>query len=287
VDHHQGKSLPGLDPEAFAKRGYTIVRGLFDASEAEELRKLVSETFIELEQQGRVGADPGDEGTIKGVGGDLLSIPSLRHVLLDPRILRVAGELLGGEPVYFGDSSVRVGANGKRAWHRDNVNRRKWRRGPDWHGTYPLLRCGLYLQDHAHHSGGLALRPRSHDAARPLPTLAKLVDTKAGDLVAWNLRTLHSGEVVRMRGLPTLPLNPRVQSRLPPRLRVPDDRQRIVLFMGFALADRHLDNYLTYLRTRDYMLAAWEKSRFPNEVWEEAEQAGLRMLRPVPAYGTP
>ncbi len=188
--------------------------------------------------------------------------------------------------MYFGDSSVRFGANGQRAWHRDNVNRRKWRGGPDWHGRYPLLRCGLYLQDHAHHSGGLALRPRSNDAGRPLPTFAKLVDTKAGDLVVWNLRTLHCGEVVRMRGLPMLPLHPKVQSLLPAGLRVPDDKQRIVLFMGFALADPHLEHYLAYLRTRDYMLAAWEKSRFPPEAWAEAEAAGLRMLRPVPAYGT-
>lgn len=284
---HQRRSFPGLDPRAVHERGYTIVRDLFEAEEVERLRRQVLETFAEMKQRGRVGTDPGREGTIKSLNGDLLSIPSLRHVLLEPRILRVVSELLGGEPVYFGDSSVRVGANGARAWHRDNVDRRKWRWGPDWRGSYPLLRCGLYLQDHAFHSGGLALRPRSNDTKHPLPTLGKLVDSKAGDLVVWNLRTLHSGEVVRMRGLPALPLNPRLQSRLPVRLRVPDDGARIVLFMGFALPHRHLENYLAYLRTRDYMQGAWSHSRFGQEVWDEAERAGLHMLRPVPAYGTP
>ncbi|HEY7829986.1 MAG TPA: phytanoyl-CoA dioxygenase family protein [Solirubrobacteraceae bacterium] len=283
----QSKSLPGLDPAAFHERGYTLVRGLFEAEEVERLRSRVTETFAEMEQQGRVGGDSATEGTIKGMDGDLLSIPSLRDVLLDPRILKTVGELLGGAPVYFGDSSVRIGVNGMRAWHRDNVDRRKWRWGPDWHGSYPLLRCGLYLQDHSRHSGGLALRPRSHDAKYLLPTLPKLVGSKAGDLVVWNLRTLHSGEVVRMRGLPTLPLSPRLQSRLPTRMRVPYEKERIVLFMGFALPDRHLDNYLAYLKTRDYMRGSWSHSRFGPEVWEQAEKAGLRMLRPLPAYGTP
>jgi hypothetical protein len=284
---HQHKSFPGLDPAAFRERGYAIVKGLFEAEEVEQLRSQVLDTFAEMEQQGRVGTDPAAEGTIKGIGGDLLSIPTLRNVLLDPRILRTVGELLGGEPVYFGDSSVRVGANGMRGWHRDNVDRRKWRWGPDWRGSYPLLRCGFYLQDHALHSGGLALRPRSHDTRHPLPTLPKFVESKAGDLVVWNLRTLHSGEVVRMRSLPTLPLSPRLQSRLPAGMRVPDEKERIVLFMGFALPHSHLDHYLAYLKTRDYMRGAWSQSRFGPEVWEEAERAGLHMLRPIPAYGTP
>ncbi len=286
VQHHQSEALPGLDSATFRQRGYTIVRGLFGSEEVERLRTTVLETFAEMEEQGRVGTDPAAEGAIKAMDGDLLSIPSLRNVLLDPRISRTVGELLGGKPVYFGDSSVRVGANGMRAWHRDNVDRRKWRWGPDWRGSYPLLRCGLYLQDHSHHSGGLALRPRSHDTRHPLPTLPKFVDSKAGDLVVWNLRTLHSGEVVRMRGLSTLPLSPRLQSRLPAGMRVPDEKERIVLFMGFALSHSHLDNYLAYLKTRDYMQGSWSHSRFGPEVWEEAERAGLRMLRPIPAYGT-
>jgi Phytanoyl-CoA dioxygenase (PhyH) len=279
------RSYPGLDPKVFGESGYTIIRGLFEVEEIERLRVQVAETFAEMEQRGRVGTDPGIEGTIRAMDGDLLSIPSLRHVLLDQRIVGAVGELLGGEPVYFGDSSVRMGANGMRAWHRDNVNRRKWRWGPDWHGSYPLLRCGLYMQDHAVHSGGLALRPRSHDDMYRLPTLPKLVESKAGDLIVWNLRTLHCGEVVRLRGASKLPLHPRLQTRLPASLRMPEDRERIVMFMGFAREDPHLEHYLAYLKTRDYMQGAWANSRFGSEVWSEAESAGLRMLRPVSAYG--
>jgi Phytanoyl-CoA dioxygenase (PhyH) len=279
------KSLPQFDPIAFWARGYAIVRGLFDLAEVWRLRAIAEEAISQAERAGRAGSDPGAEGTIRGGPGDLLSIPSLRHVLLDPRVVGVARELLGGQPQYFGDSSVRIGKNGVRGWHRDNVNRRRWRGGPDWRDPYPLLRCGLYLQDQARHSGGLALRPGSNRLGRVRPTLPKLVDASAGDLVVWTLRTVHSGEAVRLRGLPGLPLHPRLQTLLPQRLRLPDDGERIVLFMTFARTGALLDHYLEYLKSRDYMRTAWAASQFEPETWMQAEQAGLHVLRPIPAYG--
>ena len=280
------RPLPGADPVAFREQGYTVVRQLFDAEEVAQLRTIALESLAELERQGRMATDPGAEGTIRMGGGDLLSNHQLRHVLLDPRVLGVVERLLGGAPVYFGDSSFRVGKNGVRGWHRDNVNRRRLRGGPDWHDPYPLLRCGVYLQDQSRYSGGLALRPRSNRPRRLRPTLPKLVSAHAGDLVAWDLRTVHSGEVVRIRGLPDLPLHPRVQSLLPNSLRVPDGSERIVMFMTFALAGPQLDYYLEYLKGRDYMNGSWSSSRFGPEVWAEAESAGLRVLAPVDVYGS-
>jgi hypothetical protein len=90
---------------------------------------------------------------------------------------------------------------------------------------------------------------------------------------------------VRLRGLPALPLHPRLQTLLPQRMRLPDDGDRIVLFMTFARAGVHLDHYLAYLKSRDYMRSAWAGSRFGGEVWEQAERAGLEVLQPVPEYG--
>ena len=266
------------------RRGYTVVEQLFSVDKIERLRKVAIDTLAEHERDGRAGADLGPEGTIRGAGGDLLGVPSLRPVLLDPRLLQVVRDLLGGQPYYFGDSSLRVGKNGARAWHRDNVNRRRWRGGADWHDPYPLLRCGLYMQDQAHFSGGLALRPASNRRFRPLPTLGKLVRARAGDLVVWDLRTVHSGEAVRMRGFPRLALHPRLQTLLPDVLRVPEERERVVMFMTFALPGEHLDNYIAYLRTRDYMRKAWERARVGPEVWAQAEGAGLGILRSIPEY---
>lgn len=283
-DSHRN-SFPGLDVVAFRERGYNVVKRLLDAQEVQRLRRIAQETVAQAEREGRAGAIPGSEGTIRGAQGDLLSTPSVRHVLLDPRVLEVARELLGGEPVYFGDSSMRIGKNGQRGWHRDNVNRRRWLGGPDWHDPYPLLRCGLYLQDQARHSGGLAVRPRSNRVGRLRPTLPMLLDAHAGDLVVWVLRTVHTGEVVRLRWLPALPLHPRIQTLLPQSMRAPEDAERIVLFMTFARAGAHLDHYLAYLKRRDYMQKAWASSHFGSDALEEAESAGLRVILPVSTYG--
>jgi hypothetical protein len=281
----QRRPFPGLDAAAFRERGYQVVRGLLDATEVQRLRRIAQETVEEAQREGRAGASPGSEGTIRSGPGDLLSMPSVRHMLLDSRVLGVVRELLGGEPVYFGDSSMRIGKNGERGWHRDNANRRRWLGGADWHDPYPLLRCGLYLQDQAGHSGGLAVRPRSNQLGLVRPTLPLLVDAHAGDLVVWTLRTVHSGEVVRLRWLPALPLHPRIQTWLPQSMRAPEDAERIVLFMTFACAGDQLDHYIDYLKRRDYMQEAWASSRFGPEALEEAERAGLRVMVPVPTYG--
>jgi Phytanoyl-CoA dioxygenase (PhyH) len=284
IVEQQAPLTRGVDRDAFCRNGYTVVEQLFSVAEIERLRALALDTLADYENRGRGSTEPGREGAIRGVQGDLLSVPSLRHVLLDPRVLRIVRELLGDTPYYFGDSSFRVGKNGARGWHRDNVNRRRWRGGPDWHDPYPLLRCGLYMQDQAHFSGGLALRPRSNRPRRRLPTRGMLVRARAGDLVVWDLRTVHSGEVVRMRGLPRLALPPRLQTLLPDRLRVPEERERVVVFMTFALPGAHLENYISYLRTRDYMRDTWASARVGAEVWAQAESAGLGVLRSIPEY---
>lgn len=275
------------DKAHLTHKGYAIVRRLFAVDEIERLRTVAVEAMAELERHGLVAGESGREGTTRVSNCDLLSIPSVRTVLLDRRLIGVVGELLGGRPSYFGDSSLRIGMTGSRAWHRDNVDRIRRRGGPDWRDPYPLLRCGLYLQDQSRCSGGLAVRPRSNRPERKLPTLAKLVDAEAGDLVAWDLRTVHSGEAVRPRKAPWLALNPKLQTRLPTGMRVSEERRRIVMFMTFGLAGEHLDNLVAYFKTRDYMQELWRGSRFQPEVLDEAEAAGLNVIRPIPEYGAP
>jgi len=160
---------------------------LFEPDEIARLRTVALETMEQLRQQGLTDIETGCEGDMRYSSCDLLSIPSLRPVLLDPRLLRTVEVLLGGEVSYFGDSSFRVGKSGYRAWHRDNVDRVRWQGGPDWQDPYPLLRCGLYLQEQSCRSGGLAVRPRSHRTKRRLPTLPILVEADVGDLVVWHL----------------------------------------------------------------------------------------------------
>src|ERR1700691_1576796 len=105
LDSH-AKPFTGLDAVAFRERGYNVVRQLFDAQEVQQLRRSAQEVVAEATREGRAVSYAGIEGAFRAGRGDLLSMPSMRHVLLDPRVLRVVRELLGGQPVYFGDSSL-------------------------------------------------------------------------------------------------------------------------------------------------------------------------------------
>lgn len=278
-------SFPGVDHDRFHKRGYTVVKRLFEPKEIEDLREDAARAMTELDRRNLMITETGPEGVVRYARCDVLSIPEVRHVLLDRRVIGVIGELLGDRPTYFGESVLRIGKHGGRAWHRDNVNRVKRLGGLDWHDPYRILRCGVYMQDQTHHSGGLAVRPRSNRPGPQVRSLPVFVEAEPGDLIVWDLRTVHSGEVVRFRLAPKVPLHPSLQTRLPEPLRLADERERMVMFMSFGLRGPHLDYYLDYLKTREQNREIWNSSRFGPDVWEQAAEAGLDILRVTSSYG--
>jgi hypothetical protein len=278
---------PGTDRNHFRERGYTVVKRLFEPGEIESLREDAALAIKELARRGLAANESGPEGVAQYGRCDVLSIPEVRHVLLDRRLVTVIGELLGGQPTYFGESVLRIGKQGGRAWHRDNADRIKRVGGLDWHNPYRILRCGVYMQDQARHSGGLAVRPRSNRPGRQIRSLPVLVEAEPGDLIVWDLRTVHSGEVVRFRLAPKVPLHPSLQTRMPARLRLGDAGERMVMFMSFGLRGPHLDHYIEYLQTREQNREMWATSRFGPDIWRQAADAGLDILGVTTDYGTP
>ena len=260
--------------DQFRRDGYTIARGVFSSREVAQLRAAVKS----LAEQEFV-----DEGT----GGlllpsDLSVYPELAQVLIDDRVVELTSRLLGGTPVYFRDSTANIGGK-VRGWHKDNrLGDRYDASTPDWDGNYPLLRMGIYLEDHVDHSGGLALRSGSHlnvQSARVklaqgfwglvrkvrngnyIRVLASgmLVSGKplhapsrSGDIVVWNMRTTHSAHTVRLKGIPWLKLPPVIENRVPESFALPEDGERIVLFASFGLPGPHLDRMIEHLHTREY-----------------------------------
>jgi hypothetical protein len=283
----RASSFAGVDRDRFRERGYTVVKGLFEPQEIEALREDAARAMTELERLGLSMREHGSEGVGLYSRCDVLSIPQVRHVILDRRLISAIGELLGDRPTYFGESVLRIGKQGARAWHRDNADRVKRFGGLDWQDPYRILRCGVYMQDQARHSGGLAVRPRSNRPGRRIRSVPVFVEAEPGDLIVWDLRTVHSGEVVRCRLAPKLPLHPWLQTRLPQALQLPDERERMVMFMSFGLRGPHLDHYLEYLKTRPQNREIWETSRFGPDVWQQAAEAGLDVLGATPEYGTP
>ncbi len=163
------------------------------------------------------------------------------------------------------------------------------------------MRCGLYFQDTENYSDGLAIVAGSHakdvtapsfgnkvrGAVRPWLGAAKtvLVDAQPGDLLIWDMRVLHSGEVVRFKPAPSVALPLNLQGRLPQSLRLPAERRRVVMFPTFGLPGPDLDSWLESRRQTKYMPDIWRASQFSESVVDEAASVGLRVIRPVPYYG--
>jgi hypothetical protein len=242
-----------VDTSGFWKNGYLLIRDVFDPSEIGNLREAALQS--------------------RAHRGDLLSNELLRHVLLDPRVLSVAHLILGGTPVYFGDSSLSVGDH-SHGYHKDNPDRNA-PDGPDWRGQYTIVRFGLYLQNHARHSGGLNVRARSHNARSVEEGRNVYLRTRPGDLVVWNLRTSHSGNGRLLRFPRGLYPEPRVADALPRFLFAPTAGERLALFFTLGLDNHHLRRYIAYLATRAYMVQIWQNSHYDDEVWAALEGKGL------------
>lgn len=268
------KRMPAFDAEQFRRDGFQVIANVFSRDEVEAMRQAV---------RGVIGAETGITTR------DLLSIPALRPVLLDDRMLRLARLALGTRPCYYGDSSANIGMGQASVWHKDNADRND-AHGPDFRGPYTVLRFGLYLQDHARYSGGVNVRQGSH---RPQPGRdlhageTVYVASQPGDVVMWPLTMTHAAKGVQLRFPRRWTVEPSPQPHLPGRLPKLADRLarrigtqldplpglllcpphpcRMAIFMDFAQRGPHLDRNLAFLKTREYMVEIWRNSQYDAE----------------------
>ena len=278
----------GLEPLDFQRDGFVHVRGVFDADEVSRLRAACERERRRAREAGRLLAPvAGEDAPV----GDLLGRePPLGDIVFDERIVHIARTLLGRTDLaYFGDSHMMLGGHG-RGFHKDNTERTQ-KNHPDWQSHYTLLRMGIYLQDHARHSGGLKLRRGSHMHVDV--TTGEIVDvpTTPGDVVVWSLRTTHSGQAIRVKGLPWLHLQPRFEMRLPQRLHVTEERERIAVFITYGVCDAHLDRYIakhTDLERNpdNYMYKSWLYSCKDPRYDELARARNVKLVRPIADYGS-
>src|SRR5262249_3489594 len=119
--------------EEFAEDGFTVIRGLLDAPQADgfaaRLRALGGKT--------ERWAEPA------GVNRQ----PRFWPLIFDDRLLTTVREALGPSVRYLPHTDLHVGFSSF-SWHRDSVTRR-FGDGADWDETsapYRLARVGIYLQ---------------------------------------------------------------------------------------------------------------------------------------------
>lgn len=272
-----------IDKEKFNADGYLLIPKVFTTSEIEQLRKLTYEQY-EIDKSKKLDFQlPNVATKAKYNKGDLLSKEKLHHVLLDDRILKIAKTILGTNDIlYFGDSSYQIGT-GQRGFHRDNIDRTDLN-GPDWKGEYTLIRIGVYLQNHKDYSGGLKIKVGSHKNADGKPVF---VGNEIGDVAVWSLKTLHSGNAVRLKFFPNFSINRAGREGMVPAFLKKDQQyERISFFMTFAVRSSHLDRYIKeYSLKRNDTLENLKASKYTESVLNLAKQKHLEIIKLVPEQG--
>lgn len=227
-----------IDARKFKEEGFVIIRDVFSEKEIDGLRETVDETLLQDLQTDKAYLYKDKTKDVYYTIGDLLSKP-LSKLLLDDRVIKIATEILGAEPTYFGESNYQVGI-GDRGFHRDGVDR-IYPIGPDWEDGYKIIRMGIYLQSHDNTSGGLKVQVGSNQKAQGKKII---LDLKAGDVVVWDLRTYHSGNAVRLKILPNLPLGYRLENMLPSFLIKNSPDTRMSCFIVFGVENKHLHRHI-------------------------------------------
>lgn len=243
----------------FDLHGWVLLKGLFTKDEIEKLR---SEALESKKENGN--------GYL-----DLLSNKRVGYILSDERIVNLVKSLLATDnPIYFGDSSIGIGNIGQ-GFHKDNPDRTK-PTGKDWEtDDYPCIRLGIYCQDHAKHSGALALRDKSHKYTNDAKGKPFIVPTEPGDVIVWSLRTTHAGSSLRLIFSPETVLGPRMCKILPKFLFRPEEKLRVAFFMTFGKKSSLLDRYLDYCKNRTYMVETWQNSVVSKEQADKLRASGM------------
>jgi hypothetical protein len=268
-----------VDRTKYQRDGYLHIKAAFSLSEVAEYRDKLTSTLSHM--------------TTEIPTGDLLCNQFTAEFIQGGRLIEIAQTLLGGKPQYFGDSSCMVYDQDHAvcSFHKDNSDRHD-ANAPDWRGDYPLLRFGLYLQDHSRSGGGLMLRAGSHKSVlknRKLEVLneevigwlngrTRYLPTEIGDLVVWNLRTTHAGMGRYIRGPIRRPITERTQQIFPKFVQSNVAGRRLALFATFGLAGSKLDRYLENLKMRSYMVEIWRNSIYTDENFNAFSKHGAKLL---------
>ena len=273
--------------ELFAKFGVVLLKQFLPAHTQETLRAILEDelrgaaargSVLKLDQYPKADFPFGDILSLRG-------LDRFNHIFFDREVIELAMALLDtGELVYWGDSNMQFG-EAARGFHKDNVDRLN-PDGLDWQGSYDLIRCAFYLQDHSKHSGGLKIRLASHNIPNHLQGKICDIASEYGDLLLWNMRLTHSGNTRKLRLPFDVPLHPRLEQIVPLSLCRPEALRRIGTFCSIGKAGPQLDRYIARMNEREKDYKPYlQHARRESEAAELARRYGVSLRLPAPYYG--
>ena len=254
-----------IDKAKFDRDGFLLIKNVLTPEEVQVLRDAAYSTVAEDEKKGTLFM----HRYAKNHLGCLTNIEAFKNLILDDRVVSIAEKLLGDRPLFFGDSIFEIGI-GSRGFHKD-TSERKDESHPDWTEDYPIMRIAFYLEDHKDHSGGLKVRVGSNNTVKTNKGKALIVPSQAGDAVAFSLRTSHAGNAVRLKIAPNLSLHNSLEKRVPSFLQIPEEKERVSIFLTYGLKSGALDRYMDFMRNHKIYKRRIEESEYPEELVKEIE----------------
>ena len=255
-----------IDKNKFEKEGFLLIKNVLTDDEVKLLRETAYQTVAEDEKTGTLFM----HRFAKNHLGCLSNIPTFKALILNAKVLKIAETLLEERPVFFGDSIFEIGI-GSRGFHKD-TSERKNQNHPDWNEAYPIFRIAFYLEDHDHFSGGLKVRVGSNKTVKTNVGKAHIIPSKAGDAVVFSLRTSHAGNAVRLKLAPNISLHNSIEKRVPKFLRLPEQKERVSIFLTYGLRSGALDRYMNFMRNHTIYQRRIEESKYAPELVQELEE---------------
>ena len=169
--------------------GAFVVRNLLDQSEIQRLRAIVKGSLTRRGKRFSLG---------KTQPNAAIGVPELGFVFSHPKILSIFRAIYGEENVMFtGHCDIHM--NMLSGWHKDSGESM----GGYFRGNYfsspecNVHKVAIYLQD-AGAKDGLTVRLGSHSTADIKAGREAKLDTKAGDIVIFDVRLNHAGQLPDM-----------------------------------------------------------------------------------------
>ncbi|MFK8038656.1 MAG: phytanoyl-CoA dioxygenase family protein [Crocinitomicaceae bacterium] len=254
-----------IDKEKFDRDGFLLLKNVLSTDEVKLLREVAYKTVKEDEKKGTLFM----HRFAKNHLGCLSNIPEFKSLIINDKIINIAEKVLGKKPVFFGDSIFEIGI-GSRGFHKDTSERKK-QNHPDWTEDYPIIRIAFYLEDHDNYSGGLKVRIGSNKTVKTNVGKPYIIPSNAGDAIVFSLRTSHAGNAVRLKLAPSLSLHNSLEKRIPDFLKLPEEKERISIFLTYGLKSSALDRYMNFMRNHPVYQKRIEKSEYPESLINELE----------------
>ena len=87
--------------------------------------------------------------------------------------------------------------------------------------------------------------------------------------VVFSLKTSHAGNAVRLKLFPNLSLHNSLEKRIPKFLMIPEEKERVSIFLTYALKSDALDRYMNFMFKHKVYQKRIELSEYPDELVEE------------------